>query len=214
MTRVSGGVHKSTPPYYGALRASLTYAPHDAFGLLAGTKKPLFGPTEPRNFCFRLLAWMVTQIFMLGAEMKYRRLIAAMALLAMLWGSDAVGQSEPIPGYYELQVAYCWGMYAAMIPENKVMLDQACGSNFKSTLTYNCQSVTTSTTVWQDQTNKLRDYLFTGTTDHGANSGAAIAIALGRQFASDLLNGSPQLTGQEIKERSTECINVIKELPY
>ena len=140
--------------------------------------------------------------------------MVAAALLTMLGVSQAFGQSEPIPGYFELQVAYCWGMYDAMIPENKALLDQACAADFKATATYNCQSITNSDAVWQDHTDALRNYLLTGTSDNGANTGVAIAITRGRQFVKDLFNASSDLTTQEVKDRSAECVNVIKELPY
>ena len=134
------------------------------------------------------------------------------ALLGMLGGGDALGQSEPIPGYFELQVAYCAGMYIAMIPENKALADEVC--SFKTTTTEDCESTIKGDAVWQDQANALRDYLLTGTVDGGANTGVALALARGKQFATDLSDGSPELTSQEIKDRTEECINVVKSLPY
>ena len=146
--------------------------------------------------------------------MKISRRIVAGALLTMTGAPQAFGQNDPVPGYYELQVAYCWGMYNEMIPENNAIVSQECAPNYKQTAIANCESGTKENAEWQDQTNALRDYLLTGTADHGGNAGVAIAITRGKKFADDLFNGNPDLSVQEVKDRSAECIDVIKELPY
>jgi hypothetical protein len=142
-------------------------------------------------------------------------LIAVLAVLLPTLGAvDAFGQNEPIPGYFELQVAFCWGLWSAMAPANSQATNWACGPNMKSTPTFNCQIATKENAESIDQTNALRDYLFTGTVDHGANEGALIAMARGKKLAADMLAGSSDVTPQEVKDKSAECLSVIKELPY
>jgi hypothetical protein len=141
------------------------------------------------------------------------RKIAAGAILIMLGAPQALGQNEPIPGYYELQVAYCWGMYSELIPENDAIVSEECAPNYQQTGNLNCQSGKQAMATWQDQENALAEYLFTGTVDHGQNPGVALAMARGKKFADDDSIPLP-LRVQEIQDRRSECISVVKELPY
>jgi hypothetical protein len=138
------------------------------------------------------------------------RIALAVTSLAAIIVSPGDAQMEPIPGYFELKVAYCWGALQFPLQSYNAAVKKDC--NTVGIRNEFCSSDQKMLIYSEEQADPFRDYLFTGTADHGANSGVAVASQRGRDDWLSLdFNGLPS---KDALERLNRCDEIRKELPY
>jgi len=129
-----------------------------------------------------------------------------LALLCVLLPGLAWGQNEPIPGYFEQQVAFCAGWFANLTQISNSMMRADCtgkGNPFET-----CTQATDGYNQELAKSNAVRDYLFTAFPD--AQTNEAVPMALMTGYSAFSFTANPDA----VVSHAAECKTVLSELPY
>jgi hypothetical protein len=129
-----------------------------------------------------------------------------LALLCVLLPGLAWGQSEPIPGYFEQQVAFCGGWFANLTKISNSIMQADCTG--KANPFETCAEATDGYNQELAKSNMFRDYLFTAFPDVQTNEAVPMALMAGYSAFSFTAPAAA------VVSHAAECKSVLSELPY
>lgn len=124
----------------------------------------------------------------------------------------ATAQTEPVPGYFLDQVAYCEGLYKGLAPYYEAQMGQDCSKHLPYCATD--QAIAASN---QDGIIRLNRYLTALIAQGGLNFVAITEATTSGESDAKAINYGPfpgPLGASSLIDRVKKCPDVVQELPY